>query len=160
MTSFATADLCDEHDADTRVLEPGLRHYGGRTSFCGSVHTLKLFEDNSLVREALDAEGDGRVLVIDAGGSRRCAVVGGNLAELAAANGWSGIVVWGCVRDVHELSRADTGILALASHPRRSVKRGEGQSGLVISIGGIDVRPGDWVYADDDGVIVAPHDLR
>ena len=113
MTGFATTDLCDDHAADTRVVAPGLRHFGGSRAFCGPARTLKLHEDNTLVREALEGTGDGGVLVVDAGGSMRCAVVGGNLAELAASNGWSGVVVWGCVRDVDELAQAETGIVAL-----------------------------------------------
>ena len=128
--------------------------------FCGPALTLKLFEDNTLVRDALEEAGEDRVLVIDAGGSMRCAVVGGNLAQLAADNDWAGIVVWGCVRDRDELAAAGIGIAALGSNPRRSVKRGEGQVGLSVTVGGVDVSPGDWVYADSDGVIVARRDLR
>jgi len=158
--TFATTDLCDDHEDETSVIHPGLVHFGGRHRFCGPAHTLKIFEDNSLVRAALEGPGEGKVLVIDAGGSRRCAVVGGNLAVLAAENDWAGIVVWGCVRDCDELAVAATGVLALAAHPRRSVKRGEGQSELPVVIGGVSVTPGDWVYADHDGVVVSPRDLR
>ncbi|MGI9601762.1 MAG: ribonuclease E activity regulator RraA [Acidimicrobiales bacterium] len=160
MSTFATADLCDDHEHETEVVQPSLRSFGGVGAFCGPAHTLKVFEDNTLVRASLEEAGDGRVLVIDAGGSFRCAVVGGNLGRLAADNGWAGIVVWGCVRDTDELARAATGVLALAAHPRRSVKRNEGQSGLVVEVGGVHVAPGSWVYADGDGVVVAPRDLR
>lgn len=160
MSVVATADLCDAYEGETQVLEPGLRHFGGTTAFCGPARTLEVFEDNTLVRDTLETDGAGHVLVVDAGGSRRCAVVGGNLGELAAANGWAGIIVWGCVRDVDELAAAATGIMALASHPRRSVKRGEGQRDLAVSVGGVSVSPGNWVYADHDGVVVAPRDLR
>ncbi len=160
MIDFATTDLCDDHPDDTAVVEPGLVSYGGIPSFCGPARTLKIHEDNTLVRAALEAAGDGAVLVVDAGGSRRCAVVGGNLAALAAANGWAGVIVWGCVRDAVELADEPVGVMALGLHPRRSVKRGEGQAELVVEFGGVPVRPGDWVVADADGVVVAARDLR
>lgn len=157
---FATADLCDAHEDETAVVAPGLRSFGGRDRFCGPARTLAVFEDNTLIREALEGPGEGHVLVVDAGASMRCAVVGGNLGELAADNGWSGIVVWGCVRDREELARADTGVVALGLNPRRSVKRGHGAAGTVIEVGGVAVAPGAWVYVDADGVVVAPRDIR
>jgi regulator of ribonuclease activity A len=134
MTTFATTDLCDANesalaDGTLRVLDPGLIVLGKRTAFGGPAATLKLFEDNSLAAEAVKTPGQGRVLVIDAGGSRRCAVFGGNLAMAAVKNGWAGIVINGCARDATEIDAADIGVRALALHPRRSVKRGEGQRG-------------------------------
>jgi regulator of ribonuclease activity A len=126
---------------------------GKRVRFVGSAVTLKLFEDNSLLAQAVKKPGDGRVLVVDVGGSRRCAVFGGNLAALAASNRWAGVLIDGCVRDVDEIN-ADLGVRALALHPRRSVKRGVGQRDLVVAVPGTTVLPGEWIYADADGVLI------
>lgn len=160
--SFATCDLCDAHEADTtgafRVL-PALRAFGGTQAFSGAVHTLRCPEDNSRVREAVNASGEGRVLVVDGGGSLRRALVGGNLAQAAADNGWAGIVVDGCVRDAAELRAAGVPIRALALCPLRTDKRGEGQAGVPVQVQGVWVRPGDWLYADEDGVVVADRKL-
>ncbi|EFO80591.1 S-adenosylmethionine:2-demethylmenaquinone methyltransferase [Oscillochloris trichoides DG-6] len=155
---WATSDLCDAHD-DVQVAEPRLRHVGGVTQFCGPVVTLKLFEDNSLVRSTLEEPGAGRVLVVDGGGSLRCALVGDQIAALAVRNAWAGIVVYGCVRDSAELGQLPIGIMALATHPRRSVKRGEGQRDLPVTFLGVTIRPGSYVYADADGLIVAETEL-
>jgi regulator of ribonuclease activity A len=159
MTSFSTCDLCDAHEEDTsgafRVLPPVFRDFGAAAPFCGEVATLRCLEDTSRVREAVNSPGEGRVLVIDAGASTRRALVGGNLAAAAAKNGWAGIVVDGAVRDAAELIAAGIGIKALALMPLRSVKRGEGQRDLAIEIQGVAVRPGDWLYADRDGIVVS-----
>lgn len=156
---FSTCDLCDLHKADDsgafRVLPPGMVSLGGRQAFAGAVSTVKCFEDNTLVKAALDTPGDGRVLVVDGGGSLRRALVGGNLASAAAANGWAGIVVDGCVRDVQELAAAQVGICALGLMPLPTVKRGEGQRDVAVQVRGVWVRPGDWLYADQDGIVVA-----
>jgi regulator of ribonuclease activity A len=156
----ATADLCDANDAalaagTLQVMLPGLISLGARRAFAGPAVTLKVFEDNVLVANALKAPGLGRVLVVDAGGSLRCAVVGGNLAAAAASNGWAGIVINGCARDAGEIDAVDIGVRALALHPRRSAKRGEGQCDAAVTMLGVTVRPGDWVYADADGVLVS-----
>ena len=157
--SFSTCDLCDTHKEDDdetlRVLPPLFQSWGARRYFAGPVSTVRCFEDNSLVKSALDRPGHGGVLVVDGGGSLRRALVGGNVAAAAAANGWSGVVVNGCVRDAGELSVANVGILALALIPMPTVKRGEGQSGIVLNFCGVVVRPGDWLYADADGVLVS-----
>jgi regulator of ribonuclease activity A len=150
-----TADLCDQWGDQLRVLEPGLRDFGGRPAFSGPVTTLRVREDNALVRAALETEGMGRVLVIDGGGSLRTALVGGNLAQLAAANRWAGLIVWGAVRDVAELRQCEVGIRALASCPRKSAKAGRGERDVPVTIGGVVVAPGDWLVADEDGVVVA-----
>lgn len=156
---FATTDLCDANEsaiADGRlqVMQPGLIALGQRGTFSGPAVTLKLFEDNSLLADAVKTPGLGRVLVVDAGGSLRCAVLGGNLAAAAAKNGWAGLVIYGCARDSAEINAANVGVRALALHPRRSIKRGEGQRNLAVSFLGVTVRPGDWIYADADGVLV------
>lgn len=151
--TFKTTDLCDS-DPMIQVADPVLHHFGGAIQFSGPISTLKLFEDNSLVRSALEEPGVGRVLVVDGGGSLRCALVGDQLGVLAVQQGWAGIVVYGCVRDVAELRQLPLGVLALASHPRRSVKRGEGQRDLAVSFAGITFRPGQHLYADADGLVV------
>lgn len=159
----ATCDLCDAHKGDTtgafRVLPPVFHSYGGRAAFSGTVSTVKCFEDNSLVKEAVESPGQGRVLVVDGGGSLRRALVGGNLAASAERNGWAGIVVNGCVRDVAELQAAKVGIRALGLMPLPTDKRGEGQSGVPVHIQGVWLRPGDWLYADADGIVVSDRPL-
>jgi regulator of ribonuclease activity A len=156
MSVPSTCDLCDVHEGDAalRVLPPLFRPFGGVSSFQGPAATLQCFEDNSLVRAALEEPGKGRVLVIDGGASPRCALVGGNLAALGAKSGWAGIIVDGCVRDAAELAAAAIGIRALALHPLRSAKRGEGRREVTVRLQGVTVRPGDWIVADVDGVIV------
>ncbi len=151
--SLATADLTDEHPG-LQVLELPLRDFGGSKAFHGPVTTLKVFEDNSLVRAAFEEPGAGRVLVVDGGGSLRCALVGDLLAELAAKNGWAGAVVYGAIRDSAPIVGIAIGLKALATHPRKSVKRGEGQRDIPVSFGGLTIRPGDYLYADADGVVV------
>ena len=155
---FATCDLCDAHKNDTdgafRVLPPVFRDFGKRRRFAGPVSTVKCHEDNTLVKAAVDSPGQGRVLVVDGGGSLRRALVGGNLGAAAARNGWAGVVVDGCVRDVAELAECDTGIRALASMPLPTEKRNEGQRDVPVQMQGVWVRPGDWLYADEDGIVV------
>jgi len=157
---FSTCDLCDANeqkltDGALSVLPPVFKKFGKRSRFSGPARTLKVFEDNVLVRAALETPGEGSVLVIDGRGSLRCALVGGNLGVLAQNNGWAGIIVNGCVRDSEELNQCDVGIRALAIHPRRSVRKGLGEKDLVVNIAGVMVRPGDWVYADADGILVS-----
>lgn len=157
--SFATCDLCDAHkndtDGDFRVLPPVFKDYGQRIKFAGQVSTVKCFEDNTWVKAAVDSPGHGRVLVVDGGGSLRRALVGGNLGKAAAKNGWAGVIVDGCVRDSAELSECDVGIRALALMPLPTEKRNEGQTDVAVQVQGVWVRPGDWLYADEDGIVVA-----
>ena len=156
-TSFSTCDLCDAHKDDgvVTVLPPVFRSFGGRVAFSGPVSTVKCFEDNSSVKAALDSPGHGRVLVVDGGASVRRALVGGNLAMTAAKNGWAGMVVNGSVRDIAELQAAQVGIRALALCPMRTEKRGEGQRDVAVQIQDVWVRPGDWLYADADGIAIS-----
>ncbi len=158
MTDILTCDLCDAHKTDDtlRVLPPVFHSYGGRMRFRGPVATVKCFEDNTPVKAAVESPGHGRVLVVDGGGSLRRALIGGNLAAAAAANGWAGVVVDGCVRDKTELAACDLGIRALGLVPVPPVRRGEGQADLAVTIQGVPVRPGDWLYADEDGIVVMP----
>ncbi|WER47256.1 ribonuclease E activity regulator RraA [Cupriavidus sp. WKF15] len=160
----ATTDLCDANeprlaDGTLRVMTPGFRSFGKQLAFEGPAATLKIFEDNSLVREALESPGKGRVLVVDGGGSMRCALVGGNLGLLAEKNGWAGIIVNGCVRDTSELEVCDIGIRALATHPQKSQKRGAGERDVAVQMPGAVVRPGNWIYVDADGVLVSEEKL-
>jgi regulator of ribonuclease activity A len=152
----ATTDLCDEHP-DAQVCEPLFQAYGGVPAFCGPITTLKVFEDNTMVREALARPGEGRVLVVDGGASLRCSLLGGNLAVAAAQNGWAGVVINGCVREVDELAAQPIGVRALATFPRKS-ERGlhSGQSGLPVLFAGVVFREGEWLCADRDGIVVLP----
>ncbi|MGE0857950.1 MAG: ribonuclease E activity regulator RraA [Gammaproteobacteria bacterium] len=156
----ATADLYDAHGEALRVMAPIFRDYGGSESFAGEVVTLKVFEDNSLVRAALEEPGEGRVLVVDGGGSLRCALVGDNLAELGAKNGWAGIVVYGCIRDSAPIAAIAIGVKAIATNPRKSVKKGEGERGVTLRFAEVTIEPGDYLYADVDGVVLAKGKLH
>lgn len=156
--SLATTDLSDAH-ADLQVAEPIFRDFGGVKSFSGPITTLKIFEDNALVRAALEQPGGGRVLVIDGGGSLRCALVGGNLGALAEEKGWAGIVVFGAVRDTRELATAKVGVKALAPHPKKSVKKGVGERDVPVTFAGVTFKPGSYLYADEDGIVVSERSL-
>lgn len=162
--TFATTDICDANEnlisqGILRVCAPIFHLYGGVVKFQGPAVTLKVFEDNTWVRTLLDEPGQGRVLVIDGGGSLRCALVGGNLGVLAEKNGWAGILVNGCVRDTRELAESKIGIRALAAHPQKSVKRNVGERDLIVDFAGTTVKPGDMIYADEDGILVADQAL-
>ncbi|XP_068638367.1 putative 4-hydroxy-4-methyl-2-oxoglutarate aldolase 3 [Aristolochia californica] len=164
MAAMATAEVCDTNSTlvasgDLRALQPIFKIYGRARAFAGPIVTLKVFEDNVLVREQLESRGDGRVLVIDGGGSMRCALVGGNLGQLAQNKGWSGIVVNGCIRDVDEIDGCDIGVRALGSHPMKSNKKGVGEKHVPVSIGGTLILDGEWLYADGDGILVSETEL-
>lgn len=151
----ATTDLCDAHGETVQACAPVFSAYGARRAFSGPVSTVRCFEDNSRVKEAVESPGEGRVLVVDGGGSLRCALLGGNLGLAAVRNGWAGIIIHGCVRDSAELNALDLGIRALAAMPRRSEKRGEGSLDVPVTIAGATFRPGDHVYVDEDGIVVS-----
>ena len=153
MAPTATADICDQYQ-QASVLPFQLASFGGLESFSGTVETVLAPSDNSKVREALESEGLGRVLVVDGGAGHSCALLGGNLAQLAVQNGWSGLVVIGCLRDVAEIRDQPLGVKALATHPRKSVKSGRGAVGVELNLGGLLVRPGQRLYADLDGVVI------
>ncbi len=154
-----TCDLYDEHGEALAVLPTGLRHFGGRLRFKGPAETVKTFEVNTRIRQLAHEPGQGRVMVVDGGGSDRRALMGDVLAGAAARNGWAGVVIWGAVRDVAELARLDLGIVALARTPARCLRKDEGEIGIPLNIGGVHVSPGYLIVADEDGVIVAPPDL-
>ena len=149
-----TADLCDQHGDAARVCDSAFDDYGGVTAFSGEIVTVRCFEDNVLVRATLEEEGRGRVLVVDGGGSLRCALLGDNLARMGLANGWSGVIVNGGIRDAAVIVTLPIGVKALGTHPRKSEKRGEGAVNLPVRFGGITFRPGEKVFADEDGVVV------
>ena len=151
-----TADVCDEYEAVVVTPTAAFRRFGGREAFAGSIETVSCFEDNVLVRSTLSQPGEGRVLVVDGGGSQRVALMGDDMARLAADQGWAGVVVHGAVRDVVELRGIDLGLVALGSNPRRSAKLGRGSVGVSVQIGGAVLSPGDVVHVDDDGVAVIP----
>ena len=154
----ATTDLCDAHP-DIQVADPVFQSFGGAPAFSGPMATLKVFEDNTLIKQAVEGPGGGRVLVVDGGGSKRCGLVGGNLAISAATNGWAGIVVYGCIRDVDELAEQPLGVRALAAFPRKS-QRGlhSGQSRIPVIFAGVVFREGEWLCADTDGIVVLPEE--
>lgn len=155
-----TTDLCDANEGKVRVVEPMFNSFGGRAAFHGRIATLKLFEDNSLVRKALEAPGNDRVLVIDGGGSLRRALVGDQLAALALKNGWAGILVYGCIRDSRAIGAMDIGVFAIDTHPMKTVKRNVGDADIAVSFGGVTFVPGEWLYADEDGVIISATPLH
>lgn len=152
--TFQTADLCDLH-ADVNVVQPMFRSLGGKHAFHGAIATLKVHEDNSLVRATLETPGNDRVLLVDGGGSMRCALVGDQLAVLAVDNGWAGVIVYGCIRDSRVIGEMDLGVFALGTHPRKSVKKNVGDADVPVTFGGVTFTPGQYVYADEDGVIVS-----
>jgi len=161
--TFKTPDLCDEFEADlgnsVRVVAPMFTRYGGRAAFSGRIATLKLFEDNSLVRTAFAEDGAGKVLVIDGGGSLRCALVGDQLAILAQKNGWEGVVVYGCIRDSADIDGIDLGVRALDTHPQKSIKKNVGDRDVAVTFGGVTFKPGEYLYADEDGILVSDRPL-
>ncbi|GGH97079.1 ribonuclease E activity regulator RraA [Pseudomonas fluvialis] len=157
---YVTPDLCDAYPELVQVAEPMFANFGGRDSFGGQIVTVKCFEDNSLVKSQADEPGHGKVLVVDGGGSLRRALLGDMIAEKAAKNGWEGMLIYGCVRDVDVLAQTDLGVQALASHPMKTDKRGIGDLNVVVSFAGLTFKPGDYLYADNNGVIIAPQPLQ
>lgn len=157
--SLATPDLSDAHP-QAQVCEPLFRDFGGRTAFNGPIATLKVFEDNAQVRAMLEEAGAGRVLVVDGGGSARCALLGGNLGLLAVKNGWAGVLVYGYIRDSAEIAAQDVGVKALGVHPRKSEKGlHSAQRDRPVSFAGVTFRPGEFLYADVDGIVVSASPL-
>lgn len=158
--SYSVPDICDDFIEEIAVLEPLFSDFGGKSRFSGEIVTIKCFEDNSLVRDSVKSEGRGRVLVVDGGGSVRRALLGDLLADAAAENGWQGLLINGCVRDVEILESIDLGVKALNSHPVKTDKRGEGQLDVNVTFAGTTIRPGNYLYADANGVVVAARNLE
>ncbi len=158
MTEIVTPDICDDYP-EVEVVSPMFRNLGGRSAFGGEIVTVKCFEDNSVVKEQVGQPGHGKVMVVDGGGSLRIALLGDMLAEKAAANGWQGIIVYGCIRDVDVVGKTELGVQALATHPRKSEKRGLGDLNVTVNFGGVTFRPGEYVYADNNGILVSREKL-
>ena len=156
---YVTPDLCDEYPDLVQAVEPMFANFGGRDAFGGEIVTVKCFEDNSKVKELVDTDGTGKVMVVDAGGSMRRACLGDMLAEKAVNNGWEGIIMYGCIRDVDVIAQLDLGVQALGSHPMKTDKRGLGDVNVPVTFGGVTFEPGQFVYADNNGVIVSPEQL-
>lgn len=148
-------DICDHFANEIKVLPPIFRNFGAKKTFFGEVVTLKAFEDNSKVRELVAQDGYGKVIVVDSSGSLQRAMLGDRLAEKAANNGWQGIIIHGCLRDVNALSHIDLGIQAIAPHPLKTEKKGLGDINIPINIGGVDIHAGYFIYADDNGILVS-----
>ena len=156
---FKTADLLDEADDEVQVVSPGLINFGGRSRFHGPIATVRSDNDNSRVREFSWSPGEGRVLVIDNGGSLSCAMLGDMMAAKAIENGWAGIVIHGCIRDSVEVGAMDLGVKALATNPRRSDKRDSGDSNVAVEFLGAVFRPGEYLYSDEDGILLSAEPL-
>ncbi|KAB7705365.1 ribonuclease E activity regulator RraA [Bacillus aerolatus] len=159
-TEVKTADLCDDFADELNVCYLELKSYGGKKRFAGPISTVKVFEDNVLVKKSLQTIPEGHVLVVDGGGSKKCALLGDRLGEIAEERKLAGIIINGCVRDTAELSKLNIGVLALGSNPLKSIKRGEGEQDTAIQFGEVNWVPGHYVYADEDGVIVAEKPLK
>jgi len=156
---ISTPDLCDAYPEQVRVVQPMFRNFGQITSFGGEITTVKCFEDNSMVKQQLALPGNGRVMVVDGGGSLRAALLGDMLAALAVQNAWEGIIIYGCIRDVDAIAGMGLGVQALASHPQKTEKRGIGEIDLEVTFGGVTFCPGHFIYADNNGVIIADRSL-
>jgi regulator of ribonuclease activity A len=156
---FKTADLCDDHSDSLLIAQPLFKDYGKKISFSGAISTVKCFEDNSLVRSQLEQPGQGRVLVVDGGGSTRCAMVGDILAQMGADHGWSGIIMYGCIRDSGVIATIDIGVKALGTMPLKSMKKGEGDIDITVHFADVDFIPGQYAYADEDGIILSAKPL-
>ncbi|REE96013.1 ribonuclease E activity regulator RraA [Thermomonospora umbrina] len=157
---FATADLIDDFDAELASCETQFRQYGARAVFAGPIATIRCHRDNALVKKVLNGPGEGRVLVVDGGGSLASALMGDLIAAAAVEQGWAGVVINGAVRDVATLRTLDLGIKALGSNPRKSAKAGDGDTDVPVTFGGVDFAPGAWLYSDEDGIVVASRRLH
>ena len=161
MTTFVTCDLLDDHpQLDLQVMSPSMdgksfQSYGARKTFGGQVVTVKCYEDNSRVKELLATDGTGKVLVVDGGASMRCALMGDLIAKSAVQNHWNGLVIYGCIRDVDAIARLDLGVHALAAIPQKSTRKGAGEVDLTLSFGGVLIRSGDYLYADNNGIVIS-----
>ncbi len=155
MTKISTPDLCDAHGDKVQVADPIFKHYGGIENFYGEIATVKCFEDNSKVGESLRSKGDGKVLVVDGGGSSRRSLLGDKLVRMALDNGWKGIIVYGYIRDLEDIADMDIGVMALGSIPRKTEKRGEGRTCVDLQFAGLNCKPGNFIYADKTGIIVS-----
>ena len=157
---YKTADLCDQYSDTLSIATPGqMKNYGGKSTFRGIIETVECFEDNSFVRKILETNGDGKVLVVDGGGSMQCALLGDILAALAIENNWCGVVVNGCIRDSEVIGGLPIGVKALATNPLKSVKNDVGKHNVVVEFCNVRFTPGHWLFADTDGIVISPTEL-
>ena len=155
IASFKTTDLYDDYLEELQVAAPIFRDFGGRISFCGQIVTLKAFEDNTFLKAAFETDGKGKVLVVDSAGSLRCAMMGDVMAALGASNGWEGVIINGCIRDSADVGKVDIGAKALATIPRKTVKRNQGVVDIPVHFADVTFKPGEYVYADEDGIVIS-----
>jgi len=157
--TFKTADICDSCPEKINIAQPIFRDFGGKLTFSGKITTIMCLNDNSLVRDALESEGSNSVLVVDGNASMECALLGDQLAELAYKSHWEGIIINGCIRDAAMIAKINIGVKAIATHPLKSIKKGAGKKNISVNFAGADFIPGEYLYADVDGVIVTPSQL-
>jgi len=158
--SFKTSDLYDEHLENLQVAAPIFRDYGGKTRFHGQIVTLKAVDDNTFLKATFETDGAGKVLVLDAAGSLRCAMMGDVMAALGASNGWEGIVIHGCIRDSADVAKVGLGVKALGTIPRKTVKRNQGVMNIPVHFADVCFQPGHYLYADEDGIVVSESALN
>jgi len=156
---FKTTDLYDEYLEALQVAAPIFRDYGERQKFSGQIVTLKALEDNSYLKASFESDGKGKVLVVDSAGSMRCAMMGDVMAALGASNGWEGVVINGCIRDSADVAKVDIGVKALATIPRKTIKRNQGVMDIPLRFAEVVFNPGDYLYADEDGIVIAKHEI-
>lgn len=159
MLKLATADLWDQHGAQLHCVDPIFTHFGLKTNFYGEISTIKLYEDNSLVRQELVKNGKGKVLVVDGGGSLRCALLGDQLAELAIQNQWEGLLIYGCIRDSEVISKMNIGVRTLNTCPVKSIKKDQGAIDIPVKFASTLFVPGHYLYADMDGILIGSNPL-
>ncbi|NQY11632.1 MAG: ribonuclease E activity regulator RraA [Flavobacteriales bacterium] len=155
MEQISTADLCDDHSDNLGIADPLFLSYGKKSSFYGEIVTVKIYEDNVILKETLSSNGKGKVLVADGGGSTRCALVGDLIADLAVKNEWAGIIVYGYIRDARVIETINIGIKALGTCPIKSIKKGQGDKQITVKFASTNFIPGQFVYSDEDGIIVS-----
>ncbi|MFG6113755.1 ribonuclease E activity regulator RraA [Halobacillus sp. MO56] len=158
--TIKTADLCDEYPEKLSIVDPSFSSFGKKKSFFGPIYTVKVKDDNVLVREALETIPPGHVLVVDGAASKNCALMGGNLAEIAAERGLAGVIINGYIRDLLEVCETDTGVIALGTIPLKSKKEGKGEKNITLEFGNTAWNPGDYVYVDEDGIVVSTEKLE
>ena len=159
MKQFKTTDLYDEHLEELQVAAPIFKDFGRKTKFCGQVVTLKAFEDNTYLKASFETDGKGKVLVVDSAGSLRAAMMGDVMAALGASNGWEGVIINGCIRDSADVGKVNIGVKALATIPRKTVKRDQGTLNIPLSFAEVTFNPGEYIYADEDGIVISKKKL-
>jgi regulator of ribonuclease activity A len=155
MKDFKTTDLYDDHLEDLQVAAPIFRDFGGHTKFYGQIVTLKAVDDNSFLKQSFEQDGTGKVLVVDASASMRCAMMGDMMADLGASNGWHGVIINGCIRDSADVAKVDIGVKALATIPRKTSKRNQGILNIPVHFADVTFNPNAYVYADEDGIVIS-----